>query len=63
LSEKLLTVNSLALHEMRLIACKMLWHFDLEFADGNCENWFDQKCFWALWSKPPLFVKAKAVRS
>lgn len=58
----MLTLISLALHEMRLIACKIFWHFDLGFADGNREDWLDQKCFWALWNKPPLSIKAKAVR-
>ncbi|KAH7072061.1 cytochrome P450 [Paraphoma chrysanthemicola] len=52
--------KNLALHEMRLIACKMLWHFDFQLCDENRGNWYEQKCFWALWSKPPLWVRATA---
>jgi hypothetical protein len=55
-------IHSLALHEMRLIACKMLWNFDFELCEESRGTWFEQKCFWALWSKPPLWVKATARR-
>ncbi|KAF2023337.1 cytochrome P450 [Setomelanomma holmii] len=53
--------KSLAMHEMRLIACKMLWHFDIILCDESHGAWFKQKCFWALWSKPPLWIKVKPV--
>ncbi|PSN74548.1 benzoate 4-monooxygenase cytochrome P450 [Corynespora cassiicola Philippines] len=54
--------KNLALHEMRLIAVKMLWHFDLELCEESRGTFFNQKTFWALWEKPPLWVRAKAVR-
>lgn len=40
---------------MRLIACKLLWNFDIEGCEGS-EGWNKQK-MWVLWEKPALMVK------
>ncbi|KAL8670590.1 MAG: hypothetical protein Q9168_004883 [Polycauliona sp. 1 TL-2023] len=50
----------LAWAEMNLILCKVLWHFDLELAEGrNKEDWsMDQRVF-LLHEKTPLFVKLR----
>jgi hypothetical protein len=53
--ELMLTEDSLAWHEMRLILAKIVWNFDMELVEGS-ERWDEQKCF-VLWSKGPLLVK------
>ncbi|KAJ5974338.1 hypothetical protein N7481_011548 [Penicillium waksmanii] len=48
--------KGLAYAEIRLILCKLLWHFDItlcpEIKQGN---WTDQGV-WFFWSKPPLMA-------
>ncbi|CZR63994.1 related to cytochrome P450 CYP3/CYP5/CYP6/CYP9 subfamilies [Phialocephala subalpina] len=53
--------RNLAYHEMRIILARMLWGFDLQFAeDGvggmDIGGWERQKIF-GIWVKPPLMVK------
>ncbi|KAF2863458.1 cytochrome P450 [Piedraia hortae CBS 480.64] len=48
--------RNLAYAEMKLILAKVVYNFDLSFADeAGTGNWLDQKA-WALWEKPPLNV-------
>lgn len=49
----------MAYHEMRLLATKLLYNFDLELLPES-EGWLDQDIF-TLWQKKPLFCKVKAV--
>ncbi|KAI4104269.1 MAG: hypothetical protein LQ339_003888 [Xanthoria mediterranea] len=49
--------KSLAWAEMNLILCKVLWHFDLELADGNKEDWSMEQKVWVLHERTSLFVK------
>lgn len=53
--------KNLAYHEMRIILGTVLWNFDLELCPES-NAWIDQKAF-TLWEKPPLWIKATAVRS
>jgi cytochrome P450 len=55
----MLTVSSLAYHEMRLVMAKVLYAFDFELAPES-DNWKDQETF-ILWQKKPLMCKLKAV--
>ncbi|KAK4210329.1 cytochrome P450 [Rhypophila decipiens] len=49
--------KNLAYMEMRVILARLLWNFDMEFADpAEGEKWIDQKCF-NLWVKPDLDFK------
>lgn len=50
-------LNSLAWAEMNLILCKVLWHFDLELAEGNKEDWSMEQKVWVLHERTSLFVK------
>jgi cytochrome P450 len=52
--------KNLAYHEMRIIFATVLWHFDLKLCQES-ESWSNQKV-WSVWSKGPLWVKAKPVR-
>ncbi|KAK0125939.1 hypothetical protein ONS95_007563 [Cadophora gregata] len=48
--------KNLAYAEMRLILARVLWNFDIEFAEGEeSKDWLDQKS-WTLWDKGPLNV-------
>ena len=51
----MLTRNSLAYVEMRLILARMVFNFDMEL-DQPETDWMDQNCF-TLWEKPGLMVK------
>jgi len=48
--------KNMAYHELRLIAGKILWNFDLALCNESKEWMKDQKVFTA-WQKPPLFCK------
>jgi hypothetical protein len=52
--------NSQAYHEMRVLAARVLYHFDIELCPGS-ENWMDQHVY-TLWEKKPLMCKVKAVK-
>jgi len=56
----LLTLASLAYHEMRLMLATVLWNFDLTFCEES-DNWPDQQCY-SLWEKHPLLVKLTPIR-
>jgi hypothetical protein len=45
---------SLAYCEIRLILCKLLYHFNLSLCPESA-NWTDQKVYF-LWDKPALLV-------
>ncbi|PYH96489.1 cytochrome P450 CYP4/CYP19/CYP26 subfamily protein [Aspergillus ellipticus CBS 707.79] len=49
--------KNLAWHEMRLMVCKLLWHFDFKYTKEE-KAWTDQKAFIA-WEKRPLMVEVK----
>ncbi|KAK0119808.1 hypothetical protein ONS95_011240 [Cadophora gregata] len=48
---------NLAYAEIRSIATRVLWNFDIELCTES-ERWLDQK-MWLLWDKKPLMVKLK----
>lgn len=50
----MLIFYSLAYCEIRLIICKLLYHFDLTLCPESA-NWTDQKVYY-LWDKPKLMV-------
>jgi hypothetical protein len=47
-------LDSLAYCEIRLILCKLLFHFDLALCPESA-HWTNQKVYF-LWDKPPLMV-------
>ncbi|EXJ66783.1 uncharacterized protein A1O5_09978 [Cladophialophora psammophila CBS 110553] len=51
--------KNLAYAEMRLVLCKILWHFDLELMSES-EKWFPHNMI-VIWDGPPLYVKLHAV--
>ncbi|KAK1140603.1 hypothetical protein N8T08_010240 [Aspergillus melleus] len=51
--------RNLAYAEMRLVAVKLLWNFDLAFEE-ECEEWDNQKSY-NIWEKDPLKVKLTPV--
>jgi cytochrome P450 len=49
--------KGLAYMEMRLVLARVLWNFDVDFAESEKgKNWLDQRVF-LLWEKPPMMVK------
>lgn len=54
-----LTSYSLAYAEMRLIAAKILWSFDMVL-DQNSSEWNIQKSY-NIWEKKPLLVRLSRV--
>jgi hypothetical protein len=50
-----LLLYSLAYAEMRLIAAKMLWNFDMAMDEGSA-GWENQRSY-NIWEKKPLMVK------
>lgn len=49
--------QNMAMHEMRLIAAKVLYNFDFVFCeDGAAAAWTDQKAY-VLWQKKPLMCR------
>lgn len=57
LNTELSFLLSLANCEIRLILCKLLYHFDLTLRPESM-NWPDQEVYF-LWDKPPLMVTLK----
>jgi hypothetical protein len=55
----MLTLCSLAYHEMRLVLASVLFSFDVEVTPES-EGWTDQETY-ILWQKKPLICKLKAV--
>ncbi|KAI4945617.1 hypothetical protein J4E91_007960 [Alternaria rosae] len=51
--------KNMAYHEMRLLAAKVFYNFDLELCPES-RDWIEQKTF-ILWEKHPLICKLKAV--
>ncbi|KAH6612179.1 cytochrome P450, partial [Boeremia exigua] len=54
--------RSLALYVIRLVAARLLWSYDFELCEESARSWLDQKMYWALWHKPPLWLKATPVK-
>jgi hypothetical protein len=52
------TTQRLAYFELRSILARMMWHFEIEL-DAESRDWMDDPKEFALWHKPPLFVKLK----
>ncbi|KAK7525878.1 cytochrome P450 [Phyllosticta citriasiana] len=54
--------RNLAYHEMRLVLASLLWRFDVTFGASMGEvergegGWLRQKA-WAVWEKPPLWLR------
>lgn len=42
---------------MRLILARLVWNFDMEFADAKGKTWADELRGTNLWNKPPLRIK------
>jgi hypothetical protein len=57
----LLTLFSMAYHEMRLLLAKVMFNFDLELCPES-EGWTEQEVY-TLWQKKPLMVKLKATNT
>lgn len=55
--------QNMAMHEMRLMAAKVLYHFDLVLDGGDDEGrrWTDQKAY-VLWEKKPLMCRMVEVQ-
>jgi hypothetical protein len=51
--------DSQAYHEMRILAARVFYSFDLELCPES-KNWKEQLVF-TLWEKVPLMCKLKAV--
>ena len=51
----MLTKNSLAYHEMRLIMAAVMLSFDIELSK-EADNWVQQDCY-LLWDKPVMMAK------
>ncbi|KAF1847369.1 benzoate 4-monooxygenase cytochrome P450 [Cucurbitaria berberidis CBS 394.84] len=54
--------KSLGWMEMRTTLAKILWTFDMEFADP-VPDWHGDSRMYTLWSKPQLHVRVKPVRT
>jgi hypothetical protein len=52
--------GSLAYAELRLIAAKMLFCFDMELMDES-RGWLEGQKVFGLWEKPALMVKLQPV--
>lgn len=50
----------MAYHEIRLLAAKMLFNFDLELCEEG-RDWTEQKVF-VLWEKKPLMCRLRTVK-
>lgn len=55
--------------EQRLIICRLLWNFDIEFEGGDSGAWkwdptedFKNMKAFAVWEKLPLMVRLKEAR-
>ena len=51
----MLTKNSLAYHEMRLLMAAVMLSFDIELSK-EADNWVQQDCY-ILWDKPVMMAK------
>ncbi|KAK8108991.1 cytochrome P450 [Apiospora sp. TS-2023a] len=51
----------MAYHEIRLLAAKVLFNFNLELCEES-RNWMEQKVF-VLWEKNPLMCKLTALNT
>lgn len=51
--------KNMAWHEMRLLAAKLLFSFDVEVCEES-KDWSNQKVY-ALWEKKPLFCRLRTV--
>lgn len=51
----------MALHEMRLVLAKLLWHFDFELLPES-NGWIESQRVFALWEKKPLNVKIRIAK-
>lgn len=52
--------KNVAMHEMRLMLAKILYHFELVELCPESQNWLEQKTY-LFWEKPPLMVKVESV--
>lgn len=50
-------LRSLALYVIRLVAARLLWSYDFQICEETAKGWMNQKMYWALWYKPPLWLK------
>ena len=52
----MLTQNSLAYVEMRLVLARLIWDYDFVFADDASKDMLDSRAF-SLWLKGPLNMR------
>ncbi|EED22798.1 cytochrome P450, putative [Talaromyces stipitatus ATCC 10500] len=50
--------KGLAYFELRSILSRMMWHFEIEL-DTDSRGWLDNPREFALWDKPPLWVRLR----
>jgi hypothetical protein len=55
----MLTISSLAYHEMRLILATVMFSFDMELCK-DAEDWVQQKTH-ILWAKPAMMARLTSV--
>ncbi len=53
--------DSMAYFMIRMIFCKILWHFDVELQPGQ-ENWIKDQKIYGTWQKLPILVKLHPVK-
>lgn len=55
---------SLAYAELRLVLCKLLWHFDLRLAEASDNpRWVQDQKTALIWEKLPLWVELTDIRA
>jgi cytochrome P450 len=57
-ANEILPPSSFAYHEMRLIAAKILWHFDIQLCPES-NNWLTDLKVYGVWDKEALMVTMK----
>lgn len=50
--------KNLAYFEMHLVACRLLYSFDVELLPGQ-DDWIDRQKSIVVWEKPPLNVRLR----
>lgn len=54
--------KNLALAEIRLIATKLIFRFDMKLADGTNDQWPGEQKVYGFWVKAPLWVELSEVK-
>lgn len=51
--------NSLAWAEMNLILANMIWHFDIELAENNVQDWSGEQKVYGIHEVLPLNIRIR----